>query len=116
MVQVILAYLLIFTIIFLSSVSITFTVLKSQIQSPSTSKFSILKQKREINGILRHFNVVSSSHKLIQQNLELIKTELDYKILFTDSLLSEMRLIQNRLNNYEKTLKSNDKKLDDMLK
>ena len=116
MVQAILAYIVIFSTLFLSSVSISFTVLKSQTKPPQTSKFRILQQKRVINGLLRNFNELSSSHKSIQRNLELKKTALEYEILTTESLLNEMELNQNRLNHHEKILNSNDNKLAKMLK
>jgi len=116
MVQAILAYIVIFLTLFFSSVSISFTMLKFQTKPPQTSKYRILQQKRVINGLLRNFNNISSSHKSIHRSLELKKIKLENEILITDSLLNEMELNQNRLGRHEKILYSNDNKLAKMLK
>ena len=52
MVKVIFSYILIFITIFLSSVSVTFTYLKANVEDPKTSKFRLLQHKRIVNGLL----------------------------------------------------------------
>ena len=116
MILAILAYILIFITIFLSSVSISFTVLKANIEGPQNSKFRILQQKRIINGLLRKYNRFSTSQDSIQRELIYKKIDHQNQIITIDSLLSEMEMNQERLDRGEQLINKNNNILSKALK
>lgn len=116
MFQAILAYIFIFLTIFLCSVSISFTALKSNIEGPQNSKFRILQQKRIINGLLRKYNRFSSSQDSIRRELIFNKIEHQNQIITIDSLLNEMEMNQIRLDKGEQLINKNNNILSKALK
>ena len=116
MVKVIFSYILIFITIFLSSVSVTFTYLKANVEDPETSKFRLLQHKRIVNGLLINYNTISSSQNLLTRELLLKKSNLINDLTITDSLIKELNLNQIRLDKYNSFILENKRKLEKALK
>jgi len=116
MVQAILAYILIFVTIFSCSVSVSFTVLKSGVKPPESSKFRILQQKRIVNGLLKNYTNITSTQNSLKRELLYKKNDLKNQLVITDSLLNEIELNQSRLEASNKLLNKNNKILSDVLK
>lgn len=116
MIQAILAYILIFVTIFLSSISISFTILKSGVDSPKDSKFRILQQKRIVNGLLKNYNIISSTQDSFRRELLFKKSYLKDQLIITDSLLKNIELNQKRLELSNQKLNKNIKILSKALK
>ena len=116
MIQAILAYILIFVTIFLCSVSISFTALKSKIDTPKNSKFRMLQQKRIVNALLKNYNQIAFSQDSLRRELIYKKLELQNQLLTTDSLLDEMNLNEEKLNKSNSLIIKNTKILSNALK
>ncbi|MAJ43929.1 MAG: hypothetical protein CMF96_04175 [Candidatus Marinimicrobia bacterium] len=116
MIQAILGYLLIFITIFLTSISISFTVLKSGIENPRGSKFRVLQQKKLVKSLLKNYNIISITQDSLQREIIFKKIQLESEIITLDSLLNEMDLNKNRLMKNENLLNKNLKILAKALK
>jgi hypothetical protein len=116
MLQAILGYIIIFLTIFLSSISISFTILKSNIKEPNDSKYRLLQNKKSINGLLRNFNKTSKVQDSLRRELVFEKVDLEYRIALIDSLLYEMKLNKNRLKLSQDLINKNTKILSKELK
>ena len=116
MLQAILGYIIIFSTIFLSSISISFTILKSNIKEPNDSKYRLLQNKKSINGLLRNFNKTSKVQDSLRRELVFEKVDLEYRIALIDSLLYEMKLNKNRLQLSQDLINKNTKILSKKLK
>ena len=116
MLQAILGYIIIFSTIFLSSISISFTILKSNIKEPNDSKYRLLQNKKSINGLLRNFNKTSKIQDSLRRELVFEKVDLEYRIALIDSLLYEMKLNKNRLQLSQDLINKNTKILSKELK
>ena len=116
MLQAILGYIIIFSTIFLSSISISFTILKSNIKEPNDSKYRLLQNKKSINGLLRNFNKTSKIQDSLRRELVFEKVDLEYRITLIDSLLYEMKLNKNRLQLSQDLINKNTKILSKELK
>ena len=116
MLQAILGYIIIFSTIFLSSISISFTILKSNIKEPNDSKYRLLQNKKSINGLLRNFNKTSKIQDSLRRELVFEKVDLEYRITLIDSLLYEMKLNKNRLQLSQDLINKNTKILSKKLK
>ena len=116
MLQAILGYIIIFLTIFLSSISISFTILKSNIKEPNDSKYRLLQNKKSINGLLRNFNKTSKVQDSLRRELVFEKVDLEYRIALIDSLLYEMKLNKNRLKLSQDLINKNTKILSKALK
>ena len=116
MLQAILGYIIIFSTIFLSSISISFTILKSNIKEPNDSKYRLLQNKKSINGLLRNFNKTSKVQDSLRRELVFEKVDLEYRITLSDSLLYEMKLNKNRLQLSQDLINKNTKILSKELK
>lgn len=115
MIQAILAYILIFVTIFLSSVSISFTMLKSGIEEPRGSKYRILQQKRVVKSLLKKYNLVSSTQDSLKRELIYKKIDLQNKLITIDSLLNEMEYNKERLTQNNNLINKNSKILSKAL-
>ena len=116
MFQAILAYILIFITIFLSSIGISFMFLSGYIKSPDTAKYRLLQNKKVVNRLLRNYNKISSVQDSLKRELIYKRINLQQEIILTDSLLEKLELNQNRLNNTEKLISKNNKRLSKSLK
>ena len=116
MIQAILAYILIFLTIFLSSVSISFTILKSSIEEPIASKYRVLQQKKHIKSLLKNFNYISTTQDSINRELIYKKIDLQNELFILDSLISEMELNKERLIKNKNVINKNTKILSKALK
>ena len=116
MLQAVLSYILIFITLFLGSIGISFTILSSYINSPETTKYRLLQQKKIVNGFLRNYNKISSTQDSLKRELIYKRINLQQEIILTDSLLEKIELNRNRLNNSEKLILKNSKKLSKTLK
>lgn len=115
MIQAILAYILIFVTIFLSSVSISFTMLKSGIEEPRGSKYRILQQKRVVKSLLKKYNLASSTQDSLKRELIYKKIDLQNKLITIDSLLNEMEYNKERLTQNNNLINKNSKILSKAL-
>ena len=102
--------------LFFASISVSFTILSQQVEIPDTVRYRLYQEQQKLKSLENTIKSIQFMHDSLKREIKIKKSDLQKKLILTDSLLNYIEKMDMRMDLNKKKLKIYNQEIRKKLK